>query len=59
MDLEVRYLPDVAFSDCAEGKDQIIYASAATSVLAPVILAATLVGAVKAAWRALLGIASR
>jgi hypothetical protein len=38
-----RYLPDGRFPPGAEGKDQIIYASAARTVLLPVMIASAIV----------------
>jgi|ERR1017187_6662569 hypothetical protein len=35
-----RYLPDTIWSDGSEGKDQVIYASAASTILLPLIVAA-------------------
>ena len=47
-----RYLPPAAFSDGFGGKDQIIIASAASTLLVPLMLAAALVGIVHRARQA-------
>src|SRR6202022_3908132 len=49
-----RYLPDAIWSDGSEGKEQIIYASAASTILLPLIVSAFAVYAFKQVRRALL-----
>ncbi len=48
-----RYLPDAIWSGGSDGKDQIIYASAASTILLPLIASAITVYVVRQAWRAL------
>ncbi len=48
-----RYLPDAIWSDGSEGKDQIIHASAASTILLPLIVSAFAVYLLQQAWRAL------
>lgn len=48
-----RYLPYAIWSDGSEGKDQIIYASAASTILLPLLVSAFAVHALRQAWRAL------
>ena len=47
-----RYLPGALFSPGVEAKDQIVVASAATSLLAPLIAAAASLCVVRWVWRA-------
>jgi hypothetical protein len=47
-----RYLPDAIWSDGSESKEQIIYASAASTILLPLIISALVVYAFKQIWRA-------
>jgi hypothetical protein len=47
-----RYLPKALFSHGVEGKDQIAVASAATALLAPLIMAAAGLCALRWIWRA-------
>jgi hypothetical protein len=46
-----RYLPSALFSDGADGKDQVVLASAAATVLISAVLAAGLWTAVLTIWR--------
>jgi hypothetical protein len=48
-----RYLPDAIWSEGGDGKDQIIYVSAASTILLPLIVSALAVLACKQIWRAL------
>jgi hypothetical protein len=48
-----RYLPDAIWSDGSEGKDQIIYASAASTILLPLVVSAFAVYVGAQAFRAL------
>jgi hypothetical protein len=48
-----RYLPGAIWSDGSEGKDQIIYASAASTILLPLIVSAFAVYVCTQAFRAL------
>lgn len=48
-----RYLPDAIWSDGSGGKDQIVIASAASTLLAPLVASAVAIYLVKRAWRAL------
>jgi hypothetical protein len=48
-----RYLPDAIWSDGSESKEQIIYASAASTILLPLIVSAFAVYFLKQAWRVL------
>jgi hypothetical protein len=48
-----RYLPDAIWSDGSEGKDQIIYASAASTILLPLVVSAFAVYVCTQAVRAL------
>jgi hypothetical protein len=48
-----RYLPYAIWSDGSEGKDQVIYASAASTILLPLIVSAFAVYALRQAWHAL------
>ena len=47
-----RYLPDAIWSDGSEGKDQIVDASAASTILLPVIVSAVAVYLFRLAWHA-------
>jgi len=46
-----RYLPSASFSAGIQGKDEIIIASALTTVLVAIILAAALMRVIKLGWR--------
>lgn len=46
-----RYLPAAIWSDGSDGKDQIIYASAASTILLPLIASAFAVYVLRQAWR--------
>jgi hypothetical protein len=46
-----RYLPDAIWSGGSDAKEQIIYASAASTILLPLIASATTVYGLKQAWR--------
>jgi len=48
-----RYLPDTIWSDGSESKEQIIYASAASTILLPLIVSASAAYLFKQTWRAL------
>ncbi len=45
-----RYLPDSAFADGIEGKDQIVVASAAATLIVALALAALLLGTARIGW---------
>jgi hypothetical protein len=47
-----RYLPDAIWSDGSDGKDQIIYASAASTVLLPLIISVIAFYLLRQTWRA-------
>jgi ubiquinone biosynthesis protein COQ9 len=49
----LRYLPDAIWSDDSESKEQIIYASAASTILLPLIVSALTFYIFQQAWRAL------
>ena len=46
-----RHLPAWMFSDGADGKDEVIFASVAATLLLAILLAASIFGVAKAAWR--------
>jgi hypothetical protein len=48
-----RYLPGAIWSEGGDGKDQIFYVSAASTILLPLIVSALAVVACKQIWRAL------